>query len=97
MHDEPDTGAALVEEVRALKAEVTRLNQQRYFQIESSLWQVAFWNLVRGLAWGVGSVIGATLLISYFVQMLSSIDFIPVLGDWAHQVIEEIQSQPAPK
>lgn len=87
--ERPDT--TLVKEVQALRAEVTRLNEQRYFRVESSLPQVAFWNLVRGLAWGLGSVIGATLLISFLVQALGSIDFIPVLGEWGQRLIEEIQ------
>ena len=96
-HDDTPTetnDTTLVEEVQALRAEVERLNEQRYFQIESSLWHVAFWNLVRGLAWGLGSVLGATLLISYLVQMLGSIDFIPVLGEWGQRLIEEIQGPP---
>ena len=94
MPQDPETRTELAEEVRALRQEVIRLNAQRYFRIESTLWQVAFWNLVRGLAWGVGSVIGATLLISYFVQVLSSIDFIPVLGEWAQQIINQIDTAP---
>lgn len=91
--DEPTGGArdALTDEVHALREEVTKLNQQRYFQIESSLWQVAFWSLVRGLAWGLGSVLGATILLSLLVRVLGSIDFIPVLGEWGQRLIEEIQ------
>ncbi|HHC29926.1 MAG TPA: hypothetical protein ENK80_05125 [Rhodobacterales bacterium] len=84
-------GDTLTDEVRALRAEVMKLNQQRYFQIESSLWQVAFWNLVRGLAWGLGSVLGATILLSLLVRVLGSMDFIPVLGEWGQRLIEEIQ------
>lgn len=91
MADEPIDQDTLRAEVEALRAEVRRLNEQRYFRIESSLWQVAFWNLVRGLSWGVGSVLGATILISFVIQMLGSIDFIPVLGDWGQRLIEEIQ------
>ena len=96
MQDETAPDEALVEEVRALRAEVRRLNEQRYFRLESSLASVAFWNAVRGLAWGFGSVLGATILISFLIRMLGSIDFIPVLGDWAQRIIEEIQTTPPP-
>ena len=94
MQDRREIDEDLVEEVRALRAEVRRLNEQRFFRIESSLKQVAFWTLVRGLAWGLGSVLGATILLSILVQLLGSIDFIPVIGDWAQQIINEIEQSP---
>jgi len=91
-HGRPET--ALQEDVRALRDEVRRLNEQRYFRIESSLLQVAFWNVIRGIAWGFGSVLGATILISFLLRMLGSIDFIPILGDWAQQIIQQIEQTP---
>ena len=94
MQDQSDPETALEEEVRALRGEIKRLNEQRYFRVESSLLQVAFWNIIRGLAWGFGSVLGATILISFLVRMLGSIDFIPILGDWAQQIIEQIERTP---
>lgn len=97
MDDDSPGDAPLVTEVQALRTEVHRLNTQRYFRIESSLWQVAFWSLVRGLAFGLGSVLGATILVAIMVKMLGSIDFIPVLGDWAQQIIDEIQTGARPK
>ena len=81
-------------ELRALRAEVTRLNNQRFFRLESSIWQVAFWSLVRGLAFGLGSVLGATILVTILIRMLGSIDFIPILGDWAQQIIQQIEQSP---
>lgn len=92
MADDIRQDDVLAGEVEALRGEVRRLNEQRYFRIESSLWQVAFWSLVRGLAFGLGSVLGGTILLAFLIQMLSSIDFIPVLGDWAQQLIQEIQA-----
>ena len=79
-------------ELRALRAEVTRLNNQRFFRLESSIWQVAFWSLMRGLAFGLGSVLGATILVTILIRMLGSIDFIPILGEWAQQIVNEIQT-----
>lgn len=96
MADVPELGDSLLAEVEALRAEVRKLNEQRYFRIESSLWSVAFWSLVRGLAFGLGSVLGGTLLLAALIQMLGTIDFIPVLGDWAQRLIEEIQTDGGP-
>lgn len=78
-------------ELEALRAEVKRLNEQRYFRYESSFFWVAVWSLSRGLFFGLGSALGATILVAFVVRMLGSIDFIPILGDWAQQIIEEIQ------
>ncbi|HCQ66782.1 MAG TPA: hypothetical protein DIU07_17280 [Rhodobacteraceae bacterium] len=78
-------------ELEALRAEVKRLNEQRYFRYESSFFWVAVWSLARGLFFGLGSALGATILLAFVVRMLGSIDFIPILGDWAEQIIDEIQ------
>ncbi len=79
-------------ELEALRAEVKRLNEQRYFRYESSFFWVAVWSLSRGLFFGLGSALGATILLAFLIRMLGSIDFIPILGDWAEQIIEEIQT-----
>jgi len=44
------------------------------------------------LAFGLGSVLGATILVYVTVQILAQIEFIPILGDWAVQIIGEIES-----
>ncbi|MHA6265820.1 DUF5665 domain-containing protein [Aliiroseovarius sp. CAU 1755] len=86
-----DREQALSFEVRALRAEVERMNNHRFIRLHDSLIQLGLFQLYRGLAFGLGSVLGATLLVSLLAFMLSSIDFIPVLGDWARQILEEIQ------
>ena len=48
-------------------------------------------NLLRGLAFGLGSVLRATTLVYATVQILAQIEFIPILGDWAIQLIEQIE------
>ena len=86
----PDA-ARLAEEVHALREEVARMNRHRFIRLHDSLWKLGAFQLYRGLAFGLGSVLGATLLVSIVVQMLSSMDFIPVLGDWISRIIEQIR------
>lgn len=83
----------LATEVRALRAEVERMNNHRFILLHDSLWKLGLFQLYRGLAFGLGSVLGATLLVSIVAYMLASIDFVPVLGDWAKQILDEIQNQ----
>jgi len=45
----------------------------------------------RGLAFGLGSVLGATVLVSIAVYILSGIDFLPIIGDWASEIARQIQ------
>lgn len=78
-------------EVRALRAEVERMNNHRFIRLHDSLLKLGLFQLYRGLAFGLGSVLGATILVSWVIYMLGSIDFIPVLGDWATQIIDEIK------
>ncbi|SPF79276.1 hypothetical protein ALP8811_03216 [Aliiroseovarius pelagivivens] len=84
----------LSQEVRALRAEVERMNNHRFIRLHDSLFKLGMFQLYRGLAFGLGSVLGATILVSWVIYMLGSIDFIPVLGDWATQIIDEIQIAP---
>lgn len=84
----------LAHEVRALRAEVNRLNEQAFFGYYRSFLRYWFSSLFRGLMFGLGSALGATFLVSLLVYSLSSIDFIPVLGEWAQRIIEYIQNPP---
>ncbi|MBT2131559.1 DUF5665 domain-containing protein [Aliiroseovarius lamellibrachiae] len=86
----------LSQEVAALRNEVHRLNSHRFILLHDSLWKLGLFQLYRGLAFGLGSVLGATILVAFVVQMLSSVNFIPVIGDWAQQVIDhlDIADQP---
>ncbi|MEY2990811.1 MAG: hypothetical protein RI946_205 [Pseudomonadota bacterium] len=59
----------------------------------SSTWRILWLNFLRGLAFGLGSVIGATILVYLTIQILAQIEFIPILGEWAVQLIEQIETK----
>lgn len=90
----PPSKEQLSTELRALRAEVERMNNHRFIRLHDSLLKLGLFQLYRGLAFGLGSVLGATILVAFVVQMLSSIDFIPVLGSWAQQIIDQINTKP---
>lgn len=71
----------------AIRAELNRLNSR----LRMSLPKVMGIQFLRGIAFGLGSVLGATLVVSVVVYSLSSINFIPIIGDWAAQIVERIQ------
>lgn len=77
----------LSEEVASLRREVARLNRHRWLQVHNSVPRLIVFQLYRGLAFGLGTVLGATVVLSILIWSLSQIDFIPVIGDWAREIL----------
>lgn len=84
---EPETLSA---EIRRLSEQMERWNDRYKF------WRLAMLSLVRGLMLGLGTALGATALVSVVVLLLSQIEFIPILGDMASALIEEIETETPP-
>jgi|TARA_B100001939_G_scaffold224363_1_gene193092 hypothetical protein len=70
---------------------IETLNDHNLMRIYSSSRRIIWTNFLRGLAFGLGSVIGASILVYITVQILAQIEFIPILGDWALRLISEIE------
>lgn len=79
-------------EMRRLREEVAMLNGHRFIRVQNSIPRLLAFNFARGLAFGLGTVVGASLLVSAVVYSLSQIDFIPVIGDWASQIADQIRT-----
>lgn len=82
----------LKSEIESLRQEVARLNNHRFVKIHNSTLRLVWFQLLRGLAFGLGSVLGATILVSVAAYVLSNIDFLPIIGDWASQIAQQIDS-----
>ena len=89
----PDS-QSLKDEIARLSKEVARLNSHRFVTMHNSIWRLLFYRFASGLAMGLGTVLGGTILLSLIVYALSSIDFIPVIGEWASRVAQEMQATP---
>jgi len=74
-----------------LTAELETLNKHRFIRVHNSLWPLILFQFTRGLAFGLGSVLGASILVSLVVWWLSQFEFIPIIGDFAKQLIEWIE------
>jgi hypothetical protein len=81
----------LAAEVRALRAEVELLNSHRFVRIHNNLPRLLAFNFARGLAVGLGTLMGATVLLSLIVWALSQIEFLPIIGDWASQIATQMR------
>lgn len=84
------------ERLDKLTCELETLNKHRFIRVHNSLWRLILFQFIRGLAFGLGSVLGASILVSILVWWLSQFEFIPILGDFAKQLIDWIEIPSAP-
>ncbi|WJY23008.1 DUF5665 domain-containing protein [Fontisubflavum oceani] len=85
--------AEIEQEIRALRDEVALLNSHRFIRLHNSVFRVLLFNLARGLAFGLGTVLGASLLLSVLVWSLSQIEFLPIIGEWAAEIARQMEAQ----
>ena len=80
------------DEIKKLSEAIKSLNNNNIFKIYNSTKKILFISFLKGLASGLGWIIGATILVSLLTYILSQIEFIPILGDIVSQLIEEIEA-----
>lgn len=78
-------------EVRALREEMAFLRQHRMFVIYQSVPRILFFRFAVGMAVGLGTVIGATVLLSLIIWALSQIEFLPIIGEWSAEIARQIE------
>ena len=80
------------ESIDKLSKNIKDLTKHNFFKIHRSIWYLLIVSLFRGLASGLGWVLGATILVSLLTYALSQIEFIPILGEWVSKLIIEIEA-----
>ena len=79
-------------EIKKLSEEIKNINNSNIFKVYNSTKRILFISFLKGLASGLGWIIGATILVSLLTYILSQIEFIPILGDIVSQLIKEIEA-----
>lgn len=82
---------AALQELRSLRKELETLNRHRFVRMNNSLIQLVVFNFLRGLAFGLGTVLGASVLLSIVIWSLSQIEFLPIIGEWATEISRQMQ------
>lgn len=80
----------LAKEIKLLSKEIARMKDMEVIQVFKNKWKFLGFSLLKGIMIGFGSVLGATLFIYIFVNLLSQLSVIPVIGDWIKDVITEV-------
>jgi hypothetical protein len=65
-----------------------QLVEELFYDLHASRHQIFFLNLVRGIFFGFGTVLGGTVLVALIVWVLSQIGWIPGV----HELINAIQN-----
>ena len=78
-------------ELQLAKQELEKLNAHKLVQATNTLSGLLFFMFLKGIAFGFGTVVGATIVVSLLVYLLSPFELVPVVGDWVARVVEEVQ------
>ena len=78
-------------ELKQIRDALETLNQHKFVRLFNSTPRMLWFQFLRGMAFGVGSVMGATIVVSIIIYIFSYVEFIPIIGDWATAIMAEIQ------
>lgn len=88
-----EVAAKLSDEIALLKEELGKLTSHRFMRIQNSFWRLLLYQITNGLMMGLGTVLGATILVSFLAYFLSQIELMPIIGEWATQILEQIEQR----
>lgn len=86
-----DENADLRATMEGVRKELVLLNSHRFVRLHNSIRRLVMFQFLRGLAFGLGSVVGATILVSIMAFLLAQINFIPIIGEWAAEIARQIE------
>ncbi len=79
------------EPLHAIKGELQRLNSHNMVKAYNSLPRLLTLQFIKGVAFGLGTFTGATLIVSMVAYIASHIEVIPILGEWILLLLEEME------
>lgn len=66
--------------------------ERGYDRVQLPLGQVIMNNLLGGIAWGFGTVVGATIVVGIIAWALSQLGFLPLVGEALATLQDTIES-----
>lgn len=60
-------------------------------RIHISTWRMILNNFLGGLAWGFGTVLGATVVVGLVVLIISRLGGVPLIGSFFSDILRSIQ------
>ncbi|MFH1218591.1 MAG: DUF5665 domain-containing protein [Candidatus Peregrinibacteria bacterium] len=87
---EKNPSIQLAQEVKTLSKEIARMKSLDYLQVFRHPVKFMWFAFLKGLMVGFGSVLGASVLVGIFVYLVAQISFVPVIGGFVEDVIEQV-------
>ncbi len=81
----------LTKELKELTKEIGKLKSMELIQVFKHPWKFMGFSFLKGLMVGFGSVLGASVLVGFFIFLLGQISFVPYLGDFVEDIISQVQ------
>lgn len=88
-----DHSLALAKEVKDLTVEIGRLKKMDFMQVFNHPIKFLWYSFLKGLLFGLGSVLGASVLVAVVIYLLAQVRLVPIIGDFVQGVIDQIQSE----
>lgn len=87
-----DVNLELAKEVRKLSQNIRDLESEKIWNLVKSPWKLMWYSFLKGIMVGFGGVIGATVVVAIFIFLISQIEFVPIIGDWVKQIVEQVKN-----
>lgn len=88
-----DHSVSLAKEVKNLAVEIGKLKKMDFMQVFNHPVKFLWYSFLKGLMVGLGSVLGASVLVAIVIYLLAQVRLVPILGDLVQGVINQIQSE----
>lgn len=82
--------------VNRINDELERINNHTLIKIYDSTYQRLFFYFIKGIVFGLGTVLGATIVVSILAYILAQFEFIPLVGEWVKAISDEINNSRNP-
>ena len=76
--------------------EKTKTVEKYYIEVSPSAKKRFIVGLLGGIGWGLGVIIGSTILVASIAFFVSKIDFVPILGKFLSDILKASQSSQTP-
>lgn len=84
------THTELAKKIQKLNTTIERIEKLQPFSIMRNRKNFLWYSFLHGIMVGFGSVLGASLLIAFFIFLLKQIQFAPIIGSFVQSILENI-------
>lgn len=81
----------LTKEVNQLAKQVQKLQNTELIKIYKHPGKLIWYSFLKGIMVGLGSVVGATVVVAILIYLLSKISFVPVIGDFVNEIVGQLE------